>query len=102
MDGIVPVGTINRMEIIKALAEMNYSEPVKKLVKEKIEYLDGNKEIDTVLEKLARNDEQIYPVMDNSHFIGVVSLNHIIEYLLLNRVNTKEYPRIKSLAGLLH
>jgi len=102
MDGIDPIGTINRMEIIKALAEMNYNEPVKNLVKQKLERLDGDKEIDTVLEKLAHNDQQIYPVMDNSHFIGVVNLNHIIEYLLLNKVNTKEYPRIKSLAGLLH
>lgn len=102
MDGIDPVGTINRMEIIKALAEMNYNEPVKNLVKEKLQYLDGDKEIDTVLEDLARNDEQIYPVMDNSHFVGVINLNHIIEYLLLNKVNTKEYPRIRSLAGLLH
>jgi len=102
MDGINPVSSIKRMEIIKALAEMNYNEPVKNLVREHIECLNGDKEIDTVLEKLAKNDERIFPVMDNSHFIGVVNLNHIIEYLLLNRVNTKEYPRIRSLAGLLH
>jgi Zn-dependent protease len=102
MDGITPIGAINRMEIIKALAEMNYNAPLKDLVKEKLEYLNGNKEIDTVLEKLARNDEQIYPVMDNSHFIGVINLNHIIEYLLLNKVNTNDYDRIRSLAGLLH
>lgn len=81
---------------------MNYNEPVKNLVKGKLECLNGNNEIETVLEKLAHNDEKIFPVMDNSHFIGVVSLNHIIEYLLLNKVNTKEYPRIRSLAGLLH
>lgn len=102
MDGVNPIGAINRMEIIKALAEMNYNEPIKKLVNEDLEYLDGNKEIDTALEKLARNDERIYPVMDNSQFIGVVSLNHIIEYLLLNKANTKEYGRIRTLAGLLH
>ncbi|THU39532.1 site-2 protease family protein [Niastella caeni] len=102
MDGINPVGAINRMEIIKALADMNYTESLKNLVKEKLEYLNGDKEIDTVLENLARNDERIFPVMDNSHFIGVVNLNHIIEYLLLNKINTKEYPRIRSLAGLLH
>jgi Zn-dependent protease/predicted transcriptional regulator len=102
MGGVNPIGTINRMEIVKALAEMNYNEPVKNLVKEKLEYLNGDKEIDTVLEKLARNDEHIYPVMDNSHFIGVVNLNHIMEYLLLNKVNTKEYDRIRTLAGLIH
>lgn len=102
MDGIEPVGTINRMEIVKAIADMQYNEPVKKLATEELEYLNGNQEIDSALEKLARNDERIFPVMDNSHFIGVVNLNHIIEYLLLNRVNTKEYPRIRSLVGLLH
>jgi Zn-dependent protease len=102
MDGTNPAGTINRMEIIKELAEMHYNEPIKNLIKEKPEPLNGNKEIETVLEKLARNDERIYPVMDNNNFIGVVSLNHIIEYLLLNKVNTKEYGRIRSLAGLLH
>lgn len=102
MNGIDPVGTINRMEIIKAIAEMSYNEPIKNLVKEKLEYLNGDSEIDTVLEKLARNDERIYPVMDNSHFIGVVNLNHIIEHLLLNKVNTKEYDRVRTLAGLLH
>lgn len=101
MDGVNPVGAINRMEIVKAIAEMNYKEPLKNLVKEKLQYLNGNKEVETVLEKLAHNDERIYPVMDNSHFLGVVNLNHIIEYLLLNKVDTKEYGRIKSLVGLL-
>jgi len=102
MEGAAPVGTINRMEIIKAIADMKYNTPLKNLVREKLEYLNGDKEIDTVLEKLAGNDERIFPVMDNNQIIGVVNLNHIIEYLLLNRVNTKEYPRIRSLAGLLH
>jgi Zn-dependent protease/predicted transcriptional regulator len=102
MDGNNPIGTINRMEIIKAIADMNYTEPLRNLAKEKLHSLNGNEEIDTVLEELARSEERIYPVMDNSKFVGVVSLNHIIEYLLLNKVNTKEYSRIRSLAGLLH
>jgi|RhiMetdeSRZDD1v2_1073273.scaffolds.fasta_scaffold12365_3 Zn-dependent protease len=101
MDGANPIGAINRLEIVKAIAEMNYNEPLRKLVKVKLEYLNGNNEVETVLEKLAHNDEHIYPVMDNSHFLGVVNLNHIIEYLLLNKVDTKEYGRIKSLVGLL-
>jgi Zn-dependent protease len=102
MDGANPIGTINRMEIIKAIADMNYNEPLKNLIKEELQLLSGNTEIETELEKLARNDERIYPVMDNSHFVGVVSLNHIIEYLLLNKVNTKEYGRIRTLSGLIH
>jgi Zn-dependent protease len=102
MEGTNPVGSINRLEIIKAIADRKYSEPLKNLVKEELEYLDGHKEIDTVLEKLGQNDERIFPVIDNSNFIGVVNLNHIIEYLLLHKADTKEYGRLKSLVGLLH
>jgi len=49
-----------------------------------------------------KNDERIFPVMDNSSFIGVVNLNHIIEYLLLHKADTIEYNRLRSLVGLLH
>jgi len=102
MDGANPVGTINRLEIVKAISEMNYNEPLKKLVTKELEYLNGTQDVETVLEKLAHNDERIFPVMENNQFVGVVSLNHIIEYLLLHKVDTKEYDRIKSLVGLLH
>lgn len=102
MDGFQPVGAINRLEIVKAIADMKYKEPLKNLVNEELEFLNGRNEIETVLEKLAQNDERIFPVMDNSSFTGVVNLNHIIEYLLLHKANTKDYGRIKSLVGLLH
>jgi len=102
MDGARPAGTINRLEIVKAISEMNYNEPLKKLATKELEYLNGNQEVETVLEKLAHNDERIFPVMENDQFIGVVNLNHIIEYLLLNKVDSKEYDRVKSLVGLLH
>jgi predicted transcriptional regulator len=102
MDGANPVGAINRLEIVKAISEMNYNEPLKKLITKKLDYLNGNQEVETVLEKLAHNDERIFPVMENNQFMGVINLNHIIEYLLLNKVETKEHDRIKSLVGLLH
>lgn len=101
MDGTNPVGSINRLEIVKAIAEMKYKEPLQSLIKEELEFLDVNTEVGAVLEKLARHDERIYPVMDDKHFAGVVNLNHIIEYLLLHKTGTREYGRIKSLVGLL-
>lgn len=101
MDGAMPVGSINRMEILKAVADMNYKAQIRNLVNEEVELLDGEKNVDTVLEKLARNDEHIFPVVTNGQLTGVVNLNHIVEYLLLHQPNTTEYPRIKSLVGLL-
>lgn len=101
MDGASPVGSINRMEIIKAIAEKNYDEPVGKLVRKELTYLDSEQPVETVLEKLADNDERIYPVMDHNQFAGVINFNHIIEYLLIHKADSKEYDRVKSLTGLL-
>lgn len=101
MDGAMPVGSINRMEIVKAVAEMKYKEPIRNLIQHDLVYLDGAEHVDTVLEKLAVNDERIFPVMTNGQLTGVVNLNHIIEYLLLHKPGTLEFPRIKSLVGLL-
>ncbi len=102
MEGEKPIGTINRLEIVKALAEMRYNDALKNLVQEKLESLEANKDVDKVLEKLADNDERIFPVMQYGHMRGVVNFNHIVEYLLLHRTDSPEFPRIKSLIGLLH
>ena len=101
MDGPDPIGSINRMEIVKAIAEMKYDATVKQLMTENLSYLDGENDVETVLEKLAGNDERLYPVLQNSHFTGVINFNHIIEYLLLHKAETKDYGRVKSLVGLL-
>jgi Zn-dependent proteases len=102
MDGATPVGSIKRLEIVKAVADMKYNEPIKNLVNEKLEFLDGSQHVETVLEKLAQNEERIFPVMDNGHFRGVVNLHHVIEYMLLHKADSRDYGRLKSLVGLLH
>lgn len=101
MDGPSPAGTINRMEIVKAMAEKQYDQPLKALVKEEVHCLDGEKEVGDTLETLAANDERLYPVMENNHFAGVLNFSHIVEYLLLHKTETGEYRKVKSLSGLL-
>lgn len=101
MEGANPIGSINRMEIIKAIAEKNYDEPIGRLLTKELTYLDSEQPVDAVLEKLADNDERIYPVMDHNQFAGVINFNHIIEYLLIHKADSKEYDRVKSLTGLL-
>lgn len=101
MDGPDPVGTINRIEIIKAIAEMQYSITVKDLMKEDLKFFDANTNMETVLDKMSNDEEKIYPVMEDKHFAGVINFQHIIEYLLIHKAHTNEYGRIRSLAGLL-
>jgi Zn-dependent protease len=102
MADTVPIGSVNRLEIVKALAEMRYSQPLRELLKEEIESLDGSQDVQNVLEKLARDEERIYPVTEHGRFAGIVSLDHIIEYLLLHRSDSKDFDRLKSLVGLMH
>ncbi|MBN8852032.1 MAG: hypothetical protein BGO55_26370 [Sphingobacteriales bacterium 50-39] len=102
MDGELPIGAVNRLEIIKAIAEMRYTQPLRDLLKEELESLDGSQDVQDVLEKLARDEERIYPVMDQGRFAGIVTLDHIIEYLLLHRADSKDFGRLKSLVGLMH
>jgi len=102
MEANAPVGVLNRLVIVKAMAEKRYGKTLKELSYEKPEYLNANDAVEDVLEKLARNDERIFPVMDHAHFTGVVSLNHIIEYLLIHKADTQDFERLKSLVTLMH
>ena len=96
-----PVGTVHRMQIIKSIAEMQYYLRVRQLIKTNLEYLDAHTEVETVLGKLASNEEKLYPVMDRDRFAGVVNFQQLVEYLLIHSAATKEYGRIKSLVGLM-
>ncbi|MEI6945925.1 site-2 protease family protein [Paraflavisolibacter sp. H34] len=99
MEGAGPVGTLQRMDLIKAVAEMNYQLQVKDLMKKDLVFLEAGSELPEVLERLSGNEEKIYPVRDHERFTGVTSYRHIIEYLLLHKAVTGEYGKVRSLAG---
>ena len=94
------VGTISRMQIVKSISEMKYHTKIKELMKANLSYLDGNTKVENLIEKLAGNEERLYPVLVQNKFTGVINFQHLIEYLLIHSASTKEYGRVKSLAGL--
>jgi Zn-dependent protease len=99
MDGSRPVGTVNRMEIIKALAEMKYDTQVKQLMKENLKFFDAHTDLEAVIDQMSNDEEKVYPVMENKHFIGVINFQHIIEFLLIHKAQTKDYNKLRTLAG---
>lgn len=102
LDDDKPIGSVNRRLILAALAENKTDLLIRDLREYEEETLDGNLLVDLVLEKLAENDKKLFPVIENGYFTGVISLNHIIEYLLLQKAHTEDYKRVKSLSLLLH
>lgn len=102
MDGNRPEGIINRLLIIEAIAENKYQLRVDQLPYEPVQLLQADAPVEEVLEKLAAQEEAIFPVIDKGQFIGIVSLQHIVEYLLMHKTGTEDYRRLKSLVSLLH
>lgn len=101
MDGGMPAGIINRVEIVKAVAEMKYDETIRNLMQEELKFYNGETDVEKVLDELAYHPDRIYPVLEHKVFAGVISFQHIIEYLLIQKGSTQEYGKVKSLAGLL-
>lgn len=99
MEGNVPVGLLNRIDVIIAIAEMRYKEKINTLPVKELIYLDGGSKVSDVLDKLAQNIDHIYPVIEGGRFIGVVNYQHIIEFLLLHKSDTLEYDKVRSLAA---
>ncbi|HJW16946.1 MAG TPA: site-2 protease family protein [Flavisolibacter sp.] len=100
MDGSWPVGIVNRMEIIKAVAEMKYAITVSEVMKANDVFYEASKPVLDVMDELSAHEGKIYPVMDGNHFIGVISFQNIIEYLILQKSKTREYQKARSLAEL--
>ncbi|SHE60129.1 site-2 protease family protein [Flavisolibacter ginsengisoli] len=100
MDDNWPVGIVNRMEIIKAVAEMKYDTTVSEVMKENTLFYDASKPVLEVMDELSAHEGKIYPVMEGDHFIGVISFQNIIEHLILQKSKTREYQKARSLAEL--
>lgn len=94
-----PVGTIQRMEIIKAAAEQEYSKKVGALMQENLAHLQSDMKVAEVLDTLSVNEETLYPVYEKDAFIGVINFRAVVEYLLLHKTSKKEFYKAKTLAS---
>jgi predicted transcriptional regulator len=101
MDKAVPVGIINRLDIIKSMAEKKYNTTVGELMNKDVECMDGEKEVDSVIERLCSEKKKLFPVMEHQHFSGLLNLQHVIEYLLLHCAGTGDYKKAISLTKVL-
>lgn len=100
MENGQPVGTLDRMAVIKALASQKYGDSIAALMKENLVPLEADVPISTVLQLLAANEEKLYPVMDDGIFIGVINFRCVIEYIFLHSTQTRDFAKTKSLVEL--
>jgi Mg/Co/Ni transporter MgtE len=78
---------------------MKYDTQVKQLMKENLKFFDAHTDLEAVIDQMSNDEEKVYPVMENKHFIGMINFQHIIEYLLIHKAQTKDYNKLRTLAG---
>ncbi|MGE5520921.1 MAG: site-2 protease family protein [Candidatus Dadabacteria bacterium] len=100
MQDQIPIGTLNRMEVVKSLAEQDYNKTVRDLMKEDLVPIAADMWVEDTLDTLSRHEDQLYPVFDQQTFLGVVNFQHIVEYLLIHKAVSNDYQKTKSLAEL--
>lgn len=96
----IPVGTLDRMEVMKSVTERQYDRKVTELMKENVEFFESETLIEDVLDKFSGDEAKLHPVFNKEKFLGVTSFQYIIEYLLIHKATSSEYLKTKSLAEL--
>ena len=100
MENGSPVGTLNRIEVMKSVADRDFGKKISELMKVNIVRLEGDMAVENILDRLAGNEDRIYPVFDHNRFIGVINFRHVIEYLLLHNASSKDSDKTRSLVEL--
>jgi Zn-dependent protease len=100
VDKGMPVGIVNRADVMKAVAEQDYERKISSLMKKHLVHLEGEMPVDQVLNKLSGHEDRIYPVFDKERFIGVVSFEHIIEFVLMHKALRIQHDNVKPVAKL--
>jgi len=95
-------GVIDRNMLLQALARGWYNKPVAALTTGPQETLEENSLADEVVEQLLRHRNSILPVMESGQLAGILSLDSMIEYLLIHDTSSKTQNQRGAVARMLH
>jgi Zn-dependent protease/predicted transcriptional regulator len=100
MENGLPVGVLQRLDVMKALAARDYDKSILGLMHDDLKPINGDTPVEAVLEKLSADEARVYPVINQERLIGVINFQHLIEYLLLHQTTSKDFQKAKSLVEL--
>lgn len=101
-EGHVPIGVIDRNEIIDAVANGQYDAQIRQLVPAGSFSLNEESLANDAIDKFIQKGPAVYPVVDDGHLTGIVNLESVVEYLLIHNIGVKGFPGAGALARLLH
>jgi len=88
-----PVGTLSRDQIIKALAEQGESISVHEIKDSDLLSLEPKMELEKAWSLMQQKGKSLMPVISDGQLIGVVDLENIAEFILIQTAGTKNISR---------
>lgn len=86
----IPVGTLNRDQIIMALSKKGDEEFIYNVMDRNLIILESNSLLENVFELIQQNKSTLMLVMENNELIGTVDIENILEFILINEVKIKK------------
>jgi Zn-dependent protease/CBS domain-containing protein len=80
------IGMLTRADLLSALAEYGPERPVRFVMRGDFPQADADEKLDTVIERLRDAGVDTAPVVHNGRIVGLVSANHLDEYLLIRTI----------------
>lgn len=84
------VGTLNRDEIIIALANKGENQTISSAMNKNLIFIDVNTPLGNVFEQIYGNKLNLILVTENEKFIGTLDTENILEFILIKEVKTKK------------
>lgn len=82
----IPVGTLNRDQIIKGLSTAGEQELIHHVMDRNLTYLDSDFSLESVFELLELNKSRLMLVMANNELAGTLDIENLMEFLLIHEV----------------
>ena len=82
----IPVGTLNRDQIIMALSQTGEAEFIYNIMDRNLIFLDANSLLENVFELIQLNKSKLMLVMENNEVAGALDIENLMEFILINEV----------------
>ncbi len=88
-ENAVPVGTLSRDEIIRALSEQREGEPINAVMNRELVFLDADLPLEKAFQQIQQQKSSLIPVTSDGHLVGTVDIENILEFVMVKDAMAK-------------
>ena len=89
-ENTIPVGTLNRDLIFKALAENGENQSINAIMNTALVFFDGDALLENIFEKMFENKANLMLIMENNKLIGTIDTENLMEFILIKEINLRK------------